>query len=303
MKSLRSFLLVLASLLVVPAAQADIATGINKIRTRGCGGKRGVATPLKPSKGLDEVARIWSRGGRLKEAVARTDYRVVNSSSMRVEGTNDERTILDVLTSNYCATIVDPSYSELGMYQRGDRIWVVVATPFTAPSLEDADDVERQVLALVNRARSQARKCGTLIQPAVPPLVASKQLDDAALAHARDMATHDFFEHRGSDGSLVSDRVTRTGYLWKNVAENIAAGARDPATVVQGWIDSPGHCVNLMGAQYKEMGIGYAIERKSQSGVYWAQVFASPMDKVEPTSQKRKKTAARMPPSDLSHAR
>jgi uncharacterized protein YkwD len=288
MKSVRPFMLLLASLLVVPAAIADVASGINRIRTRGCGGKRGVTVPLKPSRGLDEVAKIWSRGGRLKQAVAQTDYRIVTSSSMHVEGTSDERTILDVLSTNYCDTIVDAAYTEMGIYQRGDHVWVVVAAPFTAPAPEDASDIEQQVLTLVNRARSQARKCGTFIQPAVPPLTASARLDAAAVAHARDMATHDFFEHRGSDGSMVSDRVTRTGYLWKNVAENIAAGARAAETVVQGWIDSPGHCVNLMGAQYKEMGIGYAIERKSQSGIYWSQVFASPMDPIDPKQKKRK---------------
>jgi uncharacterized protein YkwD len=288
MKSLSPFLLALASLLVVPAAHADVASGINKIRSRGCGGKRGVAVPLKPSRGLEEVAKVWSRGGRLQQAVAQTDYRIVTSASMRVEGTNDERTILDVLSSNYCDTIVDPSYTEMGVYQRGDRVWVVVAAPFTTPSPEDASDIEQQVLALVNRARSQARKCGTLIQPAVLPLTSSVQLDAAAVAHARDMATHDFFEHRGSDGSMVSDRVTRAGYPWKNVAENIAAGARSAETVVQGWLDSPGHCVNLMGAQYKEMGIGYATDRKSQAGIYWSQVFASPMDKIDPKQKKRK---------------
>jgi uncharacterized protein YkwD len=288
MKPLSSFLLVLASLLVVPAAHADIASGINKIRSRGCGGKRGVAVPFKASRGLEEVAKIWSRGGRLQQAVAQTDYRIVTSASMRVEGTNDERTILDVLNTNYCDTIVDPSYTELGVYQRGDRVWVVVATPFIAPAPEDASDIEQQVLVLVNRARAQARKCGTLIQPAVPPLTASVQLDAAAVAHARDMAAHDFFEHRGSDGSMVSDRVTRAGYPWKSVGENIAAGARTPESVVQGWLNSPGHCVNIMGAQFKEMGLGYATDRKSQSGIYWSQVFASPMDKVESKQTKRK---------------
>ena len=52
MKALPSILLALASLLVLPAAHADIVAGINKVRARGCEGKRGVPTPLKKNASL-----------------------------------------------------------------------------------------------------------------------------------------------------------------------------------------------------------------------------------------------------------
>ena len=84
------------------------------------------------------------------------------------------------------------------------------------------------------------------------------------------------FEHRGSDDSEPAVRVTRTGYRWRTVAENIAAGGTDAQTVVRGWLDSPGHCTNIMGAQFSEMGVAYAVDPKSRAGIYWAQVFASP---------------------------
>jgi uncharacterized protein YkwD len=288
MKALPSVVLALASLLVLPAAHADIVAGINKIRARGCEGKRGVATPLNKSAGLDEVARAWSRGGRLTEAIARTDYRIVNSASMRVEGTNDERTILDVLKQGYCKNIVDASFTEIGLYQRGERVWVVVATPQALPTPADADTVAARVLTLVNRARATPRKCGSTSMPAVLPLKPSAQLDAAALAHAKDMTSHDFFEHRGSDGSTVADRVTRAGYLWQTVGENISAGAASAQGVVQGWLDSPGHCSNLMRAEFREMGIGYDTNPKTRAGIYWSQVFASPLEKVEPSPEEKK---------------
>jgi uncharacterized protein YkwD len=281
MKPSSSFLLVLASSLIVTAAHADIAAGINKIRSRGCGSKPGVPTPFKQTRGLDEIARAWSRGGRLQQAIEQASYRVVNSASMRVEGTHDERVILDMLSTNYCKNIVDASYTEMGIYQKGDQVWIVVGMPFVPPSPGDAQDIEQQVLVLVNRARAKARKCGTLIQQPVPPLTRSAQLDVAALAQAQDMATHNFFEHRGSDGSNVADRVTRAGYLWQSVGENIAAGPRDAESAVKGWLDSPGHCANIMGAQYKEMGLAYATDPKSRAGIYWSQVFASALQPVE----------------------
>jgi uncharacterized protein YkwD len=63
------------------------------------------------------------------------------------------------------------------------------------------------------------------------------------------------------------------------VAENIAAGARDADSVVRGWLNSPGHCANIMGAQYREMGVAYVYDKKSDAGIYWSQVFASPKDR------------------------
>ncbi len=45
---------------------------------------------------------------------------------------------------------------------------------------------------------------------------------------------------------------------------------------MQGWIDSPGHCANLMSPTFTEMGIAFVVERKSEPGIYWTQVFATP---------------------------
>jgi uncharacterized protein YkwD len=273
---MRTSLTVLTALLLPVIAFAALDDDVNAIRKRGCDGKPGVAAPLRTSRGLDAVAREWSRGGRLRDAIARTDYRAVNSASMHVDGARDERMLLNVLVENYCATILDSSFTEIGVHRSGGEVWIVVAAPFTAPSTKDAASVSREVLRLVNQARAASRKCGSRSFPAVAPLTLSPVLERAAQAHAKDMAKHSLFEHRGSDGSEPAMRVTRTGYRWRTVAENIAAGGPDAQTVVRGWLDSPGHCTNLMGAQFSEMGVAYAVDPKSRAGIYWAQVFASP---------------------------
>jgi uncharacterized protein YkwD len=164
----------------------------------------------------------------------------------------------------------------MGLYQRGDGVWIVVATPFVPPKARDASKVSEKVLSLVNAARSKPRKCGrTKFQP-VPPLTLSATLSRAALIHSQDMAKNDFFEHEGSDGSKVGDRTSRVGYRWRAVAENIAIGAETPEIVVEGWLKSPGHCVNIMSPDYTEMGIAYVTEPKSEPGIYWTQVFGRP---------------------------
>jgi uncharacterized protein YkwD len=45
---------------------------------------------------------------------------------------------------------------------------------------------------------------------------------------------------------------------------------------VKGWIDSPGHCANLMNPAYTDMGAGFAVSAASEMGVYWAQAFGAP---------------------------
>jgi uncharacterized protein YkwD len=266
----------LLSTLLPLIAFADLADDVNAIRKRGCDGKSGIATPLRASRGLNGVAKEWSRGGRLKDAIARADYRIVNSASMHVEGAPDNRTLLNVLAQNYCASILEPFFTEIGVHRSGGEVWIVVAQPFTAPSAKDAAGVSREVLQLVNQARAASRKCGRRSFNAVAPLTLSPLLERAARAHSKDMAEHSLFEHRGSDGSEPAVRVTRTGYQWRTVAENIAAGAPDAQTVVRGWLDSPSHCTNIMGGGFSEMGVAYAVEPKSRAGIYWAQVFASP---------------------------
>lgn len=257
-------------------ASADIAAAVNEIRKQGCEGRAGAKTPLRETAAMNEVAREWARGGRLSEAIKRTEHRLTTSSSMHVQGTKDEKTIVGVLRDNYCDVILDESFSEIGVHQTGREAWVVVATrraPTPAPG--DAAQVSARVLELVNAARSRARKCGdTTFQPA-PALKRAPLLEKAALAHATDMAQHNLFSHVGSDGSRPAERATRAGYRWRNVAENIAAGAPDPETVVAGWLESPGHCANIMGAQFQEMGVAYVLEPKSEAGIYWAQVLGT----------------------------
>jgi uncharacterized protein YkwD len=46
--------------------------------------------------------------------------------------------------------------------------------------------------------------------------------------------------------------------------------------VVQGWLDSPGHCENIMDPRFVEMGLGYATSHDSKHALYWVQVLATP---------------------------
>ena len=258
-----------------PVASAAIDKGVNGIRQRGCDGKSGLRAALRRTRGLDDVAREWSKGGRLTGAIAKTDYRVANSASMHIEGAKNEKALLQIVAGNYCEVVLNPEFTEIGVYERGDSAWIVVAVPEKLPTADEMPQVAARVLKLVNEARAQRRKCGSREFAPAPPLTLSPVLSRAALVHAKDMSANKFFEHRGSDGSKPAERATRVGYDWAAIAENIAEGPATAEVVVQGWLDSPGHCVNIMGAQYREMGVAYYTDFAHKGEIYWAQEFGT----------------------------
>jgi uncharacterized protein YkwD len=70
--------------------------------------------------------------------------------------------------------------------------------------------------------------------------------------------------------------VRAVGYHEKLVGENIAYGPKSVEEVVQGWLDSPGHCENIMDPRFAEMGIALAQGRASRHGLYWVQLLVEP---------------------------
>lgn len=108
-------------------------------------------------------------------------------------------------------------------------------------------------------------------------LALDARLTQAALAHARDMIRHGpQLAHRGSDGSQVGDRVTRHGYSWRTVAENISLGRNDPRAVVGAWMNSPGHRANLLRATVTQMGAALAERDNDSYRHYAVLVLAAP---------------------------
>lgn len=147
----------------------------------------------------------------------------------------------------------------------------VAAPPPATPQLLDA--LTRQVLELTNAARARGHRCGGSVYPPAPPLVSEARLGAAAQAHAADMAARNYFNHISPDGRAPKDRIDAAGYSWRTIAENIAAGQADAQEVVTGWLNSEGHCRNLMNAGYRELGLGLA--QSSGGKRYWVQDFGT----------------------------
>ncbi len=154
-----------------------------------------------------------------------------------------------------------------------------VAAPMVAIALEDAScdaDPElfkQALLALTNRSRQSSQVCGNSVHDAVLPLEWDDTLSRAAHNHSSDMSTHNFFSHTGSDGSSAFQRVTMEGFPSGNVGENIAAGQTTTGSVQDSWMNSTGHCQNIMLPSYTHMGASCVVNEGSDFRNYWTVVF------------------------------
>ena len=257
-------------------ARPNLLDAINAERADGCGGQRGIRTPLHSSRQLNGVALRVSRGERLRDALSASGYRATHTSLMTSSGVGSDADLARDLARRSCEELSDPAVRDIGIARRGQQVWILLAAPFATPELADEQEVTRRVLQLANAARAHPRRCGSKSFAAVPPLILSSKLTRAALEHSKDMARHSEFEHEGSDGSTPPQRATRAGYVWRTVGENIAAGATSADEVMAGWLASSGHCENLMDPRFTETGIGCVVDPRSDSGVYWTQMFAVP---------------------------
>jgi uncharacterized protein YkwD len=131
------------------------------------------------------------------------------------------------------------------------------------------ETVDKEVLLkLVNDVRKKGCNCGDTYYPPAPPLTWNNVLEKVALEHSHDMSQNKYFSHTGADGSSAGERIQRAGYAWKFYGENIASGYRTEQEVITGWIGSPGHCKNIMGKDYREMGV-------AREGNLWTQEFGT----------------------------
>lgn len=93
-------------------------------------------------------------------------------------------------------------------------------------------------------------------------LTMDKDLLDIAMFRACETSV--FWGHDRPDGTSCFTAST------KMYGENIAMGYADADKVMNGWMNSEGHRNNILGANYKSIGIGCVTVN---GGVYWVQCF------------------------------
>jgi uncharacterized protein YkwD len=101
------------------------------------------------------------------------------------------------------------------------------------------------------------------------------RLAAVARSHSEEMASIGYFSHRGADGSLPMNRVSRAGIHWLATGENIAK-AGSAAQAERLFMDEPkfqpNHRGNILDPHYNRVGIG--IARSADGSLYITQEFA-----------------------------
>ena len=117
------------------------------------------------------------------------------------------------------------------------------------------------------------------LNSSLSPLFQNSKLNQIASLRIKDMFEKQYFEHKSPSGIGASDIADDIGYSFILVGENIALGNfNGDEDVVQAWMDSPGHRVNILNSRYTEIGIG--VEKGLYKGkkVWLAvQIFGRPL--------------------------
>lgn len=116
---------------------------------------------------------------------------------------------------------------------------------------------EARFAGLVNRHRASVG-CGPLEWEPTAAAVARR--------HSRAMERRGFFAHVDPDGVHPRDRLRAAGLDFRASGENIARGPFTPASVLAGWLGSPGHRRNLEDCRWTHHGVG-------RHGDRWTHVF------------------------------
>jgi uncharacterized protein YkwD len=133
---------------------------------------------------------------------------------------------------------------------------------------DDLRAATRATLCLLNAERRRHR---------LPALRPDPALARAARRHSADMVRRDYFGHDAPGGTTPDDRIRAAGYRpgpGGATGENLAWGEGSeatPASMVDGWMHSPGHRRNILRRRFADIGIGIEprpIGRDTQGATY-----------------------------------
>lgn len=125
-------------------------------------------------------------------------------------------------------------------------------------------DYKAQVVAIMNQERANAGVGG---------ISQNASLDAVAQIRAQEIVQS--FSHTRPNGTSCFTILDEGGIAYMTAGENIAAGYGDPASVMSGWMNSPGHRANILNGSFGQVGIGYYTDPNSGYGTYWVQIFTN----------------------------
>ena len=122
---------------------------------------------------------------------------------------------------------------------------------------------EREMLNLVNQARGNA---------GLSQLQVCSELTRAARAKSKDMVDNSYFSHTSPRYGGLEGLLRNFGISYRSAGENLAMNSSGSVSAAHNSLmNSPGHRDNILGSNYKYVGIG--IHVKSDGSHYYTQLF------------------------------
>jgi len=117
------------------------------------------------------------------------------------------------------------------------------------PNSSSLKAAKKSTLCLLNRIRRAHH---------LRPLHSNGALSLASQRHANDMSANHYFAHGNFVGRIRSAHYLSRTHGW-TLGENIAWGSwqyATPASIVDGWMNSPPHRANILNGRFREIGLG-----------------------------------------------
>jgi len=128
-----------------------------------------------------------------------------------------------------------------------------------------------EIIYWTNISRNNNGNLSALVEDATLDKIAQKRVDD--------MFANSYFEHVSPSGDNAAKEATSMNYEYIMIGENLALGNFNSSrSLVQAWMDSPGHRANILDAKFTNIGVAtkegmYDGQKVSIS----AQIFSRPL--------------------------
>lgn len=96
------------------------------------------------------------------------------------------------------------------------------------------------------------------------PLKINNRLNKIAIVKAKDMAREKKMSHTSKKFGATFNLIKKEKIHFTKAAENIASGHKTPEFVVERWLKSKGHRKNILGKDYRFIGIGKASDNEGK---------------------------------------
>jgi hypothetical protein len=124
----------------------------------------------------------------------------------------------------------------------GLRLFVPMGITIAAPGIDATDVMNRVNAERTNRF--------------LPALITNPKLMAAAVIKSNDMLERNYFAHVDPDGNYIWPTIEAQGYKpYKTLGENLAMDFTDAKTMVEAWMNSPGHRANILNDKFEDQGM------------------------------------------------